>query len=92
MLDHGAGLVTIYMHLSEFKVKEGEKVAAGQLIALSGGTGRFYGTAPALCCALARRISGSCHAAAAASSREITQKKERDQMPRSKWEHEDKRN
>lgn len=43
MLDHGQGLVTIYMHLSEFKVKEGEKVAAGQLLALSGGTGRSTG-------------------------------------------------
>lgn len=46
MLDHGQGLITIYMHLSEFKVKEGEKVTAGQLIALSGGTGRS--TAPHL--------------------------------------------
>ena len=46
MLDHGQGLVTIYMHLSEFKVKEGEKVTAGQMIALSGGTGRS--TAPHL--------------------------------------------
>jgi murein DD-endopeptidase MepM/ murein hydrolase activator NlpD len=43
MLDHGQGLVTVYMHLSEFKVKEGEKVVAGQMIALSGGTGRSTG-------------------------------------------------
>jgi murein DD-endopeptidase MepM/ murein hydrolase activator NlpD len=43
MLDHGQGLLTIYMHLSELKVKEGDNVAAGQLIALSGGTGRSTG-------------------------------------------------
>ena len=43
MLDHGQGLMTVYMHLSEFKVKEGDRVAAGQLIALSGGTGRSTG-------------------------------------------------
>ena len=42
-LDHGQGLLTIYMHLSEFKVKEGDQVKRGQVIALSGGTGRATG-------------------------------------------------
>ncbi|MGA8153524.1 MAG: M23 family metallopeptidase [Terriglobales bacterium] len=43
VLDHGQGLLTIYMHLSKFAVKEGEQVARGQEIALSGGTGRATG-------------------------------------------------
>jgi murein DD-endopeptidase MepM/ murein hydrolase activator NlpD len=33
----------LYLHLSEFKVKEGEQVKRGQEIALSGGTGRATG-------------------------------------------------
>jgi murein DD-endopeptidase MepM/ murein hydrolase activator NlpD len=43
VLDHGQGLLTIYMHLSEFKVKEGDRVERGQIVALSGGTGRATG-------------------------------------------------
>jgi len=43
VLDHGQGLLTIYMHLSKFMVQEGEQVARGQEIALSGGTGRATG-------------------------------------------------
>jgi murein DD-endopeptidase MepM/ murein hydrolase activator NlpD len=46
MIDHGQGLLTMYLHLSEFKVKEGDAVKKGQTLGLSGGTGRA--TAPHL--------------------------------------------
>ena len=43
VLDHGQGLLTLYLHLSEFRVKEGEHVGSGQEIGLSGGSGRATG-------------------------------------------------
>jgi murein DD-endopeptidase MepM/ murein hydrolase activator NlpD len=43
VIDHGQGLLTIYMHLSQFKVKEGDQVQRGQQLGLSGGTGRATG-------------------------------------------------
>ena len=43
VLDHGGGLFTMYFHLSEFKVEEGETVRRGDLLALSGGSGRVTG-------------------------------------------------
>jgi len=43
VINHGQGLMSLYLHLSEFKVKEGDEVQAQQLIALSGGSGRATG-------------------------------------------------
>jgi murein DD-endopeptidase MepM/ murein hydrolase activator NlpD len=43
VIDHGLGFMTMYMHLSKFEVKEGDKVEKGQTIALSGGTGKVTG-------------------------------------------------
>lgn len=46
VIDHGQGLLTLYLHLSRLKVSEGEVVTRGQIIGLSGATGRV--TAPHL--------------------------------------------
>ncbi len=46
VIDHGQGLLTLYMHLSEIIVREGDRVAKKQIVGLSGGTGRV--TAPHL--------------------------------------------
>lgn len=43
VIDHGQGLLTLYLHLSEIKVKSGDQVEGGQEIGLSGGTGRATG-------------------------------------------------
>jgi murein DD-endopeptidase MepM/ murein hydrolase activator NlpD len=43
VLDHGLGLVTIYCHLSQTSVTEGESVAQGQVIGLAGQSGRATG-------------------------------------------------
>jgi murein DD-endopeptidase MepM/ murein hydrolase activator NlpD len=43
VIDHGQGLMTLYLHLSKFLVKEGETVDKGQQIGISGGTGRATG-------------------------------------------------
>jgi murein DD-endopeptidase MepM/ murein hydrolase activator NlpD len=43
IIDHGLGLMTLYMHLSRFNVKEGARVRRGEIIAFSGGTGRATG-------------------------------------------------
>lgn len=43
IIDHGHGVSSIMVHLSKLLVKKGERVTQGQLIALSGMTGRATG-------------------------------------------------
>ncbi len=43
VIDHGQGLLTLYLHLAKFSVKQGDDVTKGQEIGLSGGTGRATG-------------------------------------------------
>jgi len=43
LLEHGAGLITSYFHLSKFLVKVGQEVRRGDLLGLVGKTGRVTG-------------------------------------------------
>jgi len=43
VIDHGQGLLSLYLHLSEMRVKAGDRVAKGDEIGRSGGTGRATG-------------------------------------------------
>jgi murein DD-endopeptidase MepM/ murein hydrolase activator NlpD len=43
ILDHGQGIYTIYMHLSDFKAKRDAVVSKGEVVGLVGATGRATG-------------------------------------------------
>jgi len=42
-VDHGMGVISMYLHLSEILVEDGDAVAKGQLLGLAGATGRVTG-------------------------------------------------
>ena len=44
IIDHGLGIYSLYLHLSEFKVAEGEMIEKGQSIGLVGNTGWSLGS------------------------------------------------
>jgi len=43
IIDHGAGIFSVYMHLSKFLVKKGDFVRKGQPVAMTGKSGRTRG-------------------------------------------------
>ena len=43
IIDHGQGLVTMYCHLSEIGVNEGQQLETGDIVGAVGATGRVTG-------------------------------------------------
>ncbi len=43
ILDHGWGMYSMYFHLSEVRVREGDRVRGGDIVGLAGSTGRASG-------------------------------------------------
>ena len=43
LLDHGEGIYTCYFHMSKFNVKKGDRVKRGEILGLSGKSGRVTG-------------------------------------------------
>jgi murein DD-endopeptidase MepM/ murein hydrolase activator NlpD len=43
VIDHGMGLLSVYMHLSKFNVKDGDEVSKRDVVGFVGMTGRATG-------------------------------------------------
>lgn len=43
IIDHGSGIISLYLHLSRVEVKEGDKIRKGSVVGLSGATGSVTG-------------------------------------------------
>ena len=43
IIDHGYGLMSLYAHMADFRVKEGEEVKKGQIIGVTDSTGLAFG-------------------------------------------------
>jgi murein DD-endopeptidase MepM/ murein hydrolase activator NlpD len=43
IVDHGQGFVTMYCHLSDISVEEGDEITTGQVLGAVGATGRVTG-------------------------------------------------
>lgn len=43
VIDHGQGLLTMYLHLSQIRVEEGKNIERGEVLGLTGATGRVTG-------------------------------------------------
>ena len=55
MIDHGNGYTTIYAHMSDSAVSQGQSVIAGQTIGYMGSTGNASST----CCHFEIRVNGA---------------------------------
>ena len=43
IFDHGHGISTLYMHMKDINVKNGQKIKRGQIVGTIGATGRATG-------------------------------------------------
>ncbi|MDZ8065803.1 MAG: M23 family metallopeptidase [Nostoc sp. DedQUE08] len=63
IIDHGDNFCSIYLHLNEFKVSEGQTVQQGQVIAISGNTTSVGATLPYhLHVSVTQKVNGVCSA------------------------------